>query len=80
MNMLLYDFASFHQWCVFIILALGEETHTIMLANYDEDELKANMEEEQRHVEEVEKELHLAQLKAQEILYQFYIMCKLNNR
>ena len=46
---------------------MGEETHTIMLANYDEDELKAILEEEQRHVEELEKELHLAQLKAQEI-------------
>ena len=54
---------------------MGEETHTIMFANYDEDELKAILNEEQRCVEEVEKELHLAQLKAQGILYQFYIMC-----
>ena len=54
---------------------MGEETHTIMLANYDKDELKAILEAEQRCVEEVERELHLAQLKAQEILYQFNIMC-----
>ena len=39
----------------------------VLLAEYDEDKLKAALSEEKRHVEKIEKELQKAEQKAREI-------------
>ena len=52
------------------VLTMNEEDPTILLCYYYEDELMKVLNEEQRRVEQLDRELELAKLKAKEILAQ----------
>ena len=51
----------------YYVLAVCEALRVVLLAEYDEDKLKAALSEEKKHVEKIEKELQKAEQKAKEI-------------